>query len=84
MLLIKNLKDNVMQLHIKNNYRWVYFLDDSYEEWLTNMPTGGVIAMPDGHTDESSGRNFLIIKELEDMTAAYSCTINEVPLVTLD
>ncbi len=56
-----------------NNMRQVYFLDDSWEDWLVDMPTGGVIKC-------DTDRDYIILAELEDVTAGYNCTINKLDI----
>lgn len=77
-----------MTLLTKNTYRWVYFLDDSYEEWLLEMPAGGVLVMPHTADDNEAfpSRNFLTTIAVADQTESdgWNCTVNEVPIVLLD
>ena len=61
-----------------DNYTWVYFLDDSWEDWLVDMPTGGVLYMPNIEGYENGTRNFLIPNDLAYVTATYHCTVNVV------
>ena len=51
---------------------WVYFLDDSSEEWLNNMPTGAVLTMTKDY------RNFLVASEFEEISAAENCTVTPI------
>lgn len=59
-------------------YYWIYFLDDSWEGWLADMPTGGVLFMPNIEGYENGTRNFIILDEMEEMTSEYNCTINKI------
>lgn len=59
-------------------YTWIYFLDDSWEEWLAAMPTGGVISMPNIECYDNGTRNFIILDKLSDATSEYNCTVNEI------
>ncbi len=56
-------------------YVWVYFLDDSWESWLAEMPPN-VLQMPNIDKDLKHSRNFIINEDCEVMTAQYNCTTN--------
>ena len=61
-----------------NEYNWVYFLDDSWEEWMIEMPTSGMINMPKNNDDLDWTRKFLILNELAEITSEYNCVVTQI------
>ena len=51
---------------------YVYFLDDSADELLMELPTGVIIKLID--------RNYLAELDFEDLISEYNCTINYIEI----
>ncbi len=85
MILKSAIQDEEYKMYKNNDdYLWVHFNDDSWEEWINRLPRGGVLIMPKEDKNMMYSRDFIISVHHEDFTSYYDCTINKVPMNILE